>query len=51
MHQPDQLHAVLDLFDGEIVIKEEAKAIGENRLLQIKKLLKKDYVKNPIALK
>jgi KaiC/GvpD/RAD55 family RecA-like ATPase len=53
MHPPEQLHAILDLLDGEISIdhvdhfKDEK---GPLKLLQIKNLRKKEYNKNPIRL-
>jgi KaiC/GvpD/RAD55 family RecA-like ATPase len=51
MHPPDQANAVLSLFDGEIsILREETKA-GAEKFLRIRRLQKKDYIKNSIPIK
>jgi len=51
MHASEELYAILDLFDGEISLCEDQTKAGAVKFLQVKKLLKKDYVKNPIPLR
>ncbi len=51
MHLPDQLQAILDLFDGEINLYEDESEKGPEKFLRIKKLRKKEYNKNSIPLK
>jgi uncharacterized repeat protein (TIGR01451 family) len=51
MHTSEELYAILDLFDGEIGLSEDQTKAGAGKFLQVKKLLKKDYVKNPIPLR
>jgi KaiC/GvpD/RAD55 family RecA-like ATPase len=51
MHPPEQLHAILDLFDGEINLYEDATKVGAEKFLKIKKLRKKEHRKNYISFK
>ena len=50
MHPPEQLHAILDLLDGEISIDHVKTSVGPKKFLQIMNLRKKEFNKNPIAL-
>ncbi|UCE95717.1 MAG: hypothetical protein JSV51_08415 [Candidatus Bathyarchaeota archaeon] len=47
MHRPEEVQAILDLFEGEINIIEE----GPEKLLQIKKLLNQPYLANQRLIK
>jgi len=47
MHRPEEVQAILDLFEGEISIIEE----GSEKLLQIKKLLNQPYLENQRPIK
>ncbi len=51
MHPPDQVHAILGLFDGEINIYERETEAGTKRFLRIKKMYNKIYVERPLSLK
>jgi tetratricopeptide (TPR) repeat protein len=51
MHPSEELHAILDLFDGEISLCEDQTKAEAGKFLQVKKLLKKDYVKNPMPFR
>jgi KaiC/GvpD/RAD55 family RecA-like ATPase len=50
MHPPEELHAILDLLDGEISIDHVETKAGPQKRLQIKNLRKKEYNKNPVPL-
>ena len=50
MHPPDQFHAVLNLFDGEINLYETKDRLECKKHIQVKKLRGQDYIKNPICL-
>jgi len=50
MHPLDQLHAILDLFDGEIKLYETEDPYECKKSLRVKKLRNQDYIKNPICL-
>ncbi|UCH31562.1 MAG: hypothetical protein JSV05_08740 [Candidatus Bathyarchaeota archaeon] len=47
MHSPQEISAVLDLFDGEISIRKR----GTEKLLKIEKMTNKKYSKNELSLK
>jgi KaiC/GvpD/RAD55 family RecA-like ATPase len=51
MHPPDQVHAILGLFDGEINIYERETKTGSEKFLRIKKLYNKIYVERALSLK
>ncbi len=51
MHPPDQVHAILSLFEGEIDIYEIETKTGIEKFLRIKKLQDKRYIERPIPLK
>jgi hypothetical protein len=46
MHPPEELHAILGLFDGEINIYER----GAEQFLKIKRMSNQKYLENEIAL-
>ncbi|MCJ7614129.1 hypothetical protein MUO71_05135 [Candidatus Bathyarchaeota archaeon] len=48
MHPPDQLHAILGLFDGEINIYETDDPLECKKSLRVKKLWNQDYIRNPL---
>ena len=50
MHPPEELQAVLDLFDGEIDIHEKETPKGTARFLKIEKMISKEYFKDEIRL-
>ena len=50
MHPQDQLYAVLNLFDGEIIITQSDDPLDCKKSIQVKKLRGQDYIKNPICL-
>jgi uncharacterized repeat protein (TIGR01451 family) len=43
MHQPQEVHAVIDLFDGEINIFERETKQGTEKLLRIRRMYNQDY--------
>jgi KaiC/GvpD/RAD55 family RecA-like ATPase len=51
MHPPNEVHAVLNLFDGEISIFETEDPLEFKKSLRIKKLRNQEYIKKPICLK
>ena len=51
MHPPDQVHAILGLFDGEINIYEIETKTGSEKFLRIKKMYNKIYVERALSLK
>jgi KaiC/GvpD/RAD55 family RecA-like ATPase len=50
MHRSEELHAVLDLFDGEISIYEKDDA-GETKLMRVRKMYDKRYLESELPLK
>jgi KaiC/GvpD/RAD55 family RecA-like ATPase len=50
MHPQDHLHAVLNLFDGEISLHETQAPYECKKSLRITKLGNQDYIKNPLCL-
>lgn len=50
MHSPEQLHAVLGLFDGEINIREAETDQGSTRFLRIKRLSGEKFLKEEVIL-
>ena len=50
MHASEELHAVLDLFDGEINIIQSDDPLDCKKSILVKKLRNQDYMKNPICL-
>jgi KaiC/GvpD/RAD55 family RecA-like ATPase len=51
MHSPQETRAILDLFDGEINIREKETEKGLERYLRIKKMSNQKYVENEMLLK
>jgi len=51
MHPPDQVHAVLGLFDGEISVYEKETEKGLEKLLKIRKLYNQRYVGSELSLR
>ncbi|MEJ2241669.1 MAG: ATPase domain-containing protein, partial [Candidatus Bathyarchaeota archaeon] len=49
MHPPDQVNAVLDLFDGELSIVQSVSSLNCTKSIIVKKLRNQDYIKNPIC--
>ena len=47
MHNPEEVQAILDLFEGEISIFEK----GDEKFLRIKKLLNQTYLENRLPMK
>ena len=51
MHPSEQSKAIINLFDGEISLKQTEDPLECKKSVQIKKLRNKEYIKNPICLK
>lgn len=51
MHPPEELHAILGLFDGEISIYEKESGKGLRKYLKIKKMSNRRYLNDEILLK
>jgi KaiC/GvpD/RAD55 family RecA-like ATPase len=51
MHDSKDLHAIIDLFDGEINITEKEDPLQCMKSIRVKKLRNQDYIKNPICLR
>jgi hypothetical protein len=50
MHSPEELHAILSLFEGEIAIYEKETAMGIQKILRVKKLKRNRYIENELVL-
>jgi KaiC/GvpD/RAD55 family RecA-like ATPase len=50
IHPPEELHAILDLFEGEINIRETETDQGSGRFLKIKRLSNQKYIKDETYL-
>jgi len=50
MHHPQEIRAVLDLFDGEISIYEKETGKGSQKFLKIKKMTSQKYSKSELSL-
>ena len=50
MHPPDQLHAILSLFDGEISIREKETERGTDRSLKIIRMNGQKFIKKEVHL-
>jgi KaiC/GvpD/RAD55 family RecA-like ATPase len=51
MHPSEELHAILDLFDGEINIYEKQTEKGPDRFLRIKRLSDQEYLGSELLLR
>jgi len=51
MHPSEQSKAIINLFDGEISLKQTEDPLECKKSVQIKKLRNEEYIKNPICLK
>jgi KaiC/GvpD/RAD55 family RecA-like ATPase len=51
MHPPEEVHAILDLFDGEINIREEETQKGIEKHLKIKRMTGHKYLDNELFLR
>ena len=51
MHPPEEVHAILDLFDGEINIYEKETEKGSEKFLKIKKMYNQRYLGSKMPLK
>ena len=51
MHQSEETHAILGLFEGEMSIYEKETEIGTERFLKIKKMCNDRYLENELLLK
>jgi KaiC/GvpD/RAD55 family RecA-like ATPase len=51
IHPPEELHAILGLFDGEISLYERETTTGTEKYLKIKKLTNQKYSDSELALK
>jgi KaiC/GvpD/RAD55 family RecA-like ATPase len=50
MHPPEEVEAILGLFEGEIRISEDAESVGHERRLSIRKLRSQRYLETEIVL-
>jgi translation initiation factor 2 beta subunit (eIF-2beta)/eIF-5 len=50
MHPSEEIHAILDLFDGEISIYERETKKGLEKFLKIKKMTNQKYSKTELLL-
>jgi len=50
MHPPQEAHAILDLFEGEINIYEKETEKGLEKFLKIKKMLNQKYLESETRL-
>lgn len=50
MHSPEELYAVLNLFDGEINIKEKETEKGLQKILRVKRMSNQKYIKDELLL-
>jgi tetratricopeptide (TPR) repeat protein len=50
VHSPEELHAIVGLFDGEINIHEKETEKGPEKYLKIKKMSNRKYLENEMAL-
>ena len=50
MHAPEEVQAILALFDGEIRITEKETAKGAEKILQVRRLISQKYSENEITL-
>jgi len=50
MHHPQEIRAVLDLFDGEISIYEKETGKGSQKFLKVKKMTSQKYSKSELSL-
>ena len=51
MHPPEELHAILGLFDGEINIYEKETENGSEKFLKIKRMSNQKYLESELLLK
>jgi len=51
MHPPQQVQAILGLFDGEIEIYEKETEDGVENILRIKKMYNQQYLKGELIIK
>ena len=51
MHPSEEVHAILDLFEGEINVYEKETEKGLEKFLKIKKMLNKRYLESELPLK
>jgi hypothetical protein len=50
MHAPQEVRAILDLFEGEINIYEKEPGKGSGKYLKIKKMSNHEYLENELLL-
>jgi hypothetical protein len=50
MHQSEQLHAILELFEGEVNIREAETDQGLVRFLKVKRMNNQKYLKDETIL-
>ena len=51
MHSPQEVHAILGLFEGEITIYEKETEKGLERFLKIRKMYNQRYLEDKLPLK
>jgi len=51
MHPPEELYAILGLFEGEVDIRERETEKGTERFLKIKRMSNQKYLENELLLK
>jgi hypothetical protein len=50
MHSPEEVQAILGLFDGEVRITERETADGTEKVLKIKKMYNQKYLEKELLL-
>jgi hypothetical protein len=51
MHSPEEVQAILDLFEGEINIYAKETKKGSEKILKIKKMYNQKYLESELPLK
>lgn len=51
MHPPEEVHAILGLFEGEISIYEKETSKGPEKFIRVKKMVDQKYLRNELLLK
>ena len=51
MHSPQDVHALLGLFDGEIALEEKKTSRGSQKFLKINRMYNQNYLNDEIQIK
>ena len=50
MHSPQDVHAILGLFDGEIALEERKTSRGSQKILKINRMYNQKYLPNEVTI-